>query len=182
MAENRSSSARICPMSCSTIRSAGKTSWRLICTALPHKPNARPYLHREVATQGTHRSPQTQIQTMQIGHSRQLLEMQRKHRKEMAQRDRTSQGEIIPANNTLKAAERFPCFREMLRMENLCRLVGFDERQTATLVREERWNLVENSIPRNISANSRRLGSVCRRATDLRNMLPPDVALPSRKA
>ena len=33
-----------------------------------------------------------------------------------------------------KAAAWFPYFREMLRIENLCRLVGFDERQTATLV------------------------------------------------
>ena len=33
-----------------------------------------------------------------------------------------------------KAAVWFPYFREMLRMGNLCRLVGFDERQTATLV------------------------------------------------
>ena len=29
----------------------------------------------------------------------------------------------------------FPYLREMLRIENLCRLVGFDERQTATLVK-----------------------------------------------
>ena len=29
----------------------------------------------------------------------------------------------------------FRSFREMLRIENLCRLVGFDERQTATLVK-----------------------------------------------
>ena len=33
-----------------------------------------------------------------------------------------------------KAAACFPYLREMLRIENLCRLVGFDERQTATLV------------------------------------------------
>lgn len=33
-----------------------------------------------------------------------------------------------------KAAVWFPYLREMLRMEKLCRLVGFDERQTATLV------------------------------------------------
>lgn len=34
-----------------------------------------------------------------------------------------------------RAAAWFPYFREMLRIENLCRLVGFDERQTATLVK-----------------------------------------------
>ena len=33
-----------------------------------------------------------------------------------------------------KAAACFPYLREMLRIKNLCRLVGFDERQTATLV------------------------------------------------
>lgn len=34
-----------------------------------------------------------------------------------------------------KAAAWFPYFREMLRIENLCRLIGFDERQTAMLVK-----------------------------------------------
>ena len=34
-----------------------------------------------------------------------------------------------------QVAAWFPYFREMLRIENLCRLVGFDERQTATLVK-----------------------------------------------
>ncbi|EFM01552.1 putative plasmid recombination enzyme [Hoylesella marshii DSM 16973 = JCM 13450] len=34
-----------------------------------------------------------------------------------------------------RVAAWFPYFREMLRIENLCRLVGFDERQTATLVK-----------------------------------------------
>lgn len=34
-----------------------------------------------------------------------------------------------------RVAAWFPSFREMLRIENLCRLVGFDERQTTTLVK-----------------------------------------------
>ena len=36
-----------------------------------------------------------------------------------------------------KAAAWFPYFREMLRIENLCYLVGFCEGQTATLVKRK---------------------------------------------
>ena len=34
-----------------------------------------------------------------------------------------------------KAVAWFPYFREMLRMENLCRTVGFNDEQTATLIK-----------------------------------------------
>lgn len=35
----------------------------------------------------------------------------------------------------LKAVKWFPYFREMIRMENICRTVGFDDKQTATLIK-----------------------------------------------
>lgn len=44
-------------------------------------------------------------------------------------------GKILHLNTLItKAATWFPYLREMLCMENLCRLVGFDERLTATLI------------------------------------------------
>ena len=93
-------------------------------------------LHREVADhEETIEALQTRIQTMQTDHSRQLLDMQQKHRKEMADKETRHKQEISFLKTVIaKAAAWFPYLREMLRMENLCRLVGFDERQTATLV------------------------------------------------
>ena len=93
-------------------------------------------LHREVADhEETIEALQDKIQTMQTDHSRQLLDMQQKHRKEMADKETRHKQEISFLKTVIaKAAAWFPYLREMLRMENLCRLVGFDERQTATLV------------------------------------------------
>ena len=60
--------------------------------------------------------------------------MQQKHRKEMADKETRHKEEISFLKTVIAKAAWFPYFREMLRIENLCRLVGFDERQTATLV------------------------------------------------
>ena len=93
-------------------------------------------LHREIADhEETIETLQGKIQTMQIDHSRQISEMQQKHRKEMTDKDARHKEEISFLKTVIaKAAAWFPYLREMLRMENLCRLVGFDERQTAMLV------------------------------------------------
>ena len=72
---------------------------------------------------------------MQADHSRKIREMQQKHGREIADKDTRHKQEISFLKTVIaKAAAWFPYFREMLRIENLCRLVGFDERQTATLV------------------------------------------------
>ena len=94
-------------------------------------------LHREVADhEETIEALQDKIQTMQTDHSRQLLDMQQKHRKEMADKETRHKQEISFLKTVIaKAAAWFPYLREMLRIENLCRLIGFDERQTATLVK-----------------------------------------------
>ena len=77
-----------------------------------------------------------QIQTMQADHSRQMAEVERKHRREITDKETKHKEEISFLKTVIaKAAAWFPYFREMLRIENLCRLVGFDERQTATLVK-----------------------------------------------
>ena len=76
-------------------------------------------LHREVAD-----------------HGREIREMQQKHGREIADKETKHKEEISFLKTVIaKAAAWFPYFREMLRIENLCRLVGFDERQTATLVK-----------------------------------------------
>lgn len=72
---------------------------------------------------------------MQTDHSRQMAEVERKHRREIADKEAKHKEEISFLKTIIaKAAACFPYLREMLRIENLCRLVGFDERQTATLV------------------------------------------------
>ena len=93
-------------------------------------------LHREVADhEETIEALQDKIQTMQADHSREIREMQQKHGREIADKDTRHKEEISFLKTVIaKAAAWFPYFREMLRIENLCRLVGFDERQTATLV------------------------------------------------
>ena len=94
-------------------------------------------LHREVADhEETIEALQDRIQTMQADHSRQMAEVERKHRREITDKDTRHKQEISFLKTVIaKAAAWFPYFREMLRIENLCRLVGFDERQTATLVK-----------------------------------------------
>ncbi len=94
-------------------------------------------LHRKVAThEETIEALQAEIQTIRADHSRQVLEMQQKHGREIADKDTRHKQEISFLKTVIaRAAAWFPYFREMLRIENLCRLVGFDERQTATLVK-----------------------------------------------
>ena len=94
-------------------------------------------LHREVADhEETIEALQDRIQTMRADHSREIREMQQKHGREIADKDTRHKQEISFLKTVIaRAAAWFPYFREMLRIENLCRLVGFDERQTATLVK-----------------------------------------------
>ena len=61
----------------------------------------------------------------------------------------------IVSSSGLSAATCFPYLREMLRVENLCRLVGFDERQTAMSVSASCWSMRANFIRKNTSGNLR---------------------------
>ena len=73
---------------------------------------------------------------MQADHSREIREMQQRHGREIADKDTRHKQEISFLKTVIaRAAAWFPYFREMLRIENLCCLVGFDERQTATFVK-----------------------------------------------
>ena len=94
-------------------------------------------LRREVANhEETIEALQDRIQTMQADHSWEIREIQQKHGREIADKDTSHKQEISFLKTVIaRAAAWFPYFREMLRIENLCRLIGFDERQTATLVK-----------------------------------------------
>ena len=92
-------------------------------------------LHREVAThEEAIENLQAKIQTMQHDHSRQLLDMQQKHRMEMAERSEMHKDEVSGLKRIIeKLHALFPMAKEIMRMDSLCRLIGFDDRQTKIL-------------------------------------------------
>ena len=61
--------------------------------------------------------------------------MQQKHGREITDKDTRHKQEISFLKTVIAKAAWFPYLREMLHIEKLCRLVGFDERQTETLVK-----------------------------------------------
>ena len=63
--------------------------------------------------------------------------MQQKHGRGIADKYTKHKEEISFLKIVIAKVAWFPYFHEMLRIENLCRLVGFDERQTATLVKRK---------------------------------------------
>lgn len=79
---------------------------------------------------------QTKIQTMQSEHSRELTTMQARHTTEKANLTNRHEKEISLLKAIIsKATMWFPYFREMIRMESVCRTAGFDDEQTATLIK-----------------------------------------------
>ena len=79
---------------------------------------------------------QKKITTMQSDHSRELTAMQARHTAEVANSAKRHEKEVSLLKTVLlKAVKWFPYFHEMIRMENLCRIVGFDEQQTTTLIK-----------------------------------------------
>lgn len=79
---------------------------------------------------------QKKITTMQRDHSRELTTMQAQHTTETANLTKRHEKELsLLKTALLKAVKWFPYFREMLRMESVCRTVGFDDEQTATLIK-----------------------------------------------
>lgn len=79
---------------------------------------------------------QTKIQTMQTDHSQTLATTQARHTAETTNLTKRHEKEVSLLKTTLsKAVKWFPYFREMIRMENVCRTVGFDDEQTTTLIK-----------------------------------------------
>ncbi len=94
-------------------------------------------LRREATSHGeTIEILQTKIQTMQSDHSRELMTMQARHAVKTANLTKRHEKEVSLLKTSLsKAVKWFPYFREMLRMESVCRTVGFDGKQITTLIK-----------------------------------------------
>ena len=78
---------------------------------------------------------QRQMQRQQEDHQRQLMELQAKHRREMSDMEAEHQKEVSFLKSIIQKAKKwFPLFQELVYMERFCQKVGFNERQTATLI------------------------------------------------
>lgn len=79
---------------------------------------------------------QKKIQTMQTEHSRELMTIQARHAAETADLTKRHEKEMSLLKTIIsKATTWFPYFREMLRMESVCRTVGFNDEQNTTLIK-----------------------------------------------
>ena len=78
---------------------------------------------------------QQQIERQQEEYNRQLMEMQAKHRREMTDKEAEHQKKVSFLKFIIaKVQTWFPLFQELVYMEKFCLKVGFNERQTATLI------------------------------------------------
>lgn len=78
---------------------------------------------------------QQQMERQQEEHQRQLMELQVKHRREMSDKEAEHQKEVSFLKSIIQKAKKwFPLFQELVYMEKFCLKVGFNERQTATLI------------------------------------------------
>ena len=78
---------------------------------------------------------QQQMQRQQEEHHRQLMELQAKHRRELSDKEAEHQKEVSFLKSIIQKAKKwFPLFQELVYMEKFCLKVGFNERQTATLI------------------------------------------------
>lgn len=93
-------------------------------------------LHQVVAThEETIETLQAKIQTIQTEHSRQMLEIQQKHIKEIQTKDTEHKKEVSRLTTLLnKTLKWFPQIKGMLNLERLCLAVGFSQEQTAILM------------------------------------------------
>lgn len=93
-------------------------------------------LHQVVAThKETIETLQSKIQTIQADYSRQVLDMQQKHIKDLHVRDTEHKKEVSRLTALLnKTLKWFPQIKGMLNLERLCLAVGFNQEQTAVLM------------------------------------------------
>lgn len=92
-------------------------------------------LHRKIAThKETTENLQAMIQTLQYDHSRQLLDVQQKHRMEMTEKSDMHKDEALGLKRIIeKLCAGFSMAKKFKRIKNLCRLIGFNKRQITTL-------------------------------------------------
>ena len=63
------------------------------------------------------------------------MELQAKHRRDLSDRESAHQKKVSFLKSIIqKAKQWFPQFQELVYMERFCQKVGFDERQTSTLI------------------------------------------------
>lgn len=93
-------------------------------------------LRHEVATRDESiEALQKKITTMQSDHSRELMTIQARHAVELTNKEKQHEKELSVLQTIVrKALAWFPNLREMLRMDELCRRVGFNDEQTETLI------------------------------------------------
>lgn len=78
---------------------------------------------------------QKKITTMQSDHGRELMAVQVRHAVESKNKEQQHEKELSVLQTIVrKALAWFPNFLEMLRMDELCRKVGFNDEQTETLI------------------------------------------------
>lgn len=78
---------------------------------------------------------QQQMERQQEEYHRQLMELQAKHRREMSDKEVEHQREVSFLKSIIQKAKKwFPLFQKLVYMEKFCLKVGFNERQTATLI------------------------------------------------
>lgn len=78
---------------------------------------------------------QRQMQRQQENHQRQVMELQAKHRRELSDKEAEHQKKVSFLKSIIQKAQKwFPLFQELVYMEKFCLKVGFNERQTATLI------------------------------------------------
>ena len=63
------------------------------------------------------------------------MELQAKHRRELSDKEAEHQKEVSFLKSIIQKAKKwFPLFQELVYMEKFCLKVGFNERQTTTLI------------------------------------------------
>ena len=75
------------------------------------------------------------MQRQQEEHQRQLMELQAKYRRELSDKEAERQKKVSFLKSIIQKAKKwFPLFQELVYMEKFCLKIGFNERQTATLI------------------------------------------------
>lgn len=91
--------------------------------------------HEVAARDESIESLQKKITTMQRDYNREFTAMQARHAVETANLTKRHEKEVTLLKSIIsKAMTWFPRFREMLRMYELCRKVGFNDEQTEALI------------------------------------------------
>ena len=94
-------------------------------------------LKQEVAARDeTIETLQTQMQTLRADHCKELMAVQARHMTETADIKKQYEKDLSFFQMLVrKASAWFPQFRELLRMDEFCRKIGFNDAQTETLIR-----------------------------------------------